>query len=471
MKRKWKIVLIILLVLLISGGVFASIKLNERGIVTVQTGHVSRGDITAVVTASGEIKPKNYINLGANAMGPLTEIYVKEGDHVRKGQVLAKIEATQAGADVSAQKAAINTALADSAAAEDGIRALHDGIETAQAGLDRAQAEMQRTKVNKDRGDELFKDKLIAKQDYDKTQAEYDTAIAGVYEARTKIAQAKSQESQAKQQLISAQRRVTQAQATLTRYADVFDKYSVIAPLDGIVTNLPVRVGETVVPGIQSSSASTVMTVADMSLITAEVKVDETDIVNVKLGQTGDVTIDAIPNKTFKGHVVEIGDTAILRSTGVAASQSAVSSQEAKDFKVVIALDNPPEEIRPGLSCTGKIVTATRQKALTIPIQALTVRQKGDLAPQAKGGQTVAQANSADDKANKEEIQGVFVVKDGKAVFQKVDTGITGATDIEVLNGLKDDDQIITGSYKTIRTLRNEAKVKVDNKAPVKTEA
>jgi HlyD family secretion protein len=470
-KRKWKIVLIILLVLLISGGVFASIKLNERGIVTVQTGHVSRGDITAVVTASGEIKPKNYINLGANAMGPLTEIYVKEGDHVRKGQVLAKIEATQAGADVSAQKAAINTALADSAAAEDGIRALHDGIETAQAGLDRAQAEMQRTKVNKDRGDELFKDKLIAKQDYDKTQAEYDTAIAGVYEARTKIAQAKSQESQAKQQLISAQRRVTQAQATLTRYADVFDKYSVIAPLDGIVTNLPVRVGETVVPGIQSSSASTVMTVADMSLITAEVKVDETDIVNVKLGQTGDVTIDAIPNKTFKGHVVEIGDTAILRSTGVAASQSAVSSQEAKDFKVVIALDNPPEEIRPGLSCTGKIVTATRQKALTIPIQALTVRQKGDLAPQAKGGQTVAQANSADDKANKEEIQGVFVVKDGKAVFQKVDTGITGATDIEVLNGLKDDDQIITGSYKTIRTLRNEAKVKVDNKAPVKTEA
>jgi HlyD family secretion protein len=432
---------------------------------------VSRGDITAVVTASGEIKPKNYINLGANAMGPLTEIYVKEGDRVRKGQVLAKIEATQAGADVAAQKAAINTALADSAAAEDGIRALHDGIETAQAGLDRAQAEMQRTKVNKDRGDELFKDKLIAKQDYDKTQAEYDTAIAGVYEARTKIAQAKSQESQAKQQLISAQRRVTQAQATLTRYADVFDKYSVIAPLDGIVTNLPVRVGETVVPGIQSSSASTVMTVADMSLITAEVKVDETDIVNVKLGQIGDVTIDAIPNKTFKGHVVEIGDTAILRSTGVAASQSAVSSQEAKDFKVVIALDNPPEEIRPGLSCTGKIVTATRQNALTIPIQALTVRQKGDLAAQPKGGQTVAQANSADDKANKEEIQGVFVVKDGKAVFQKVDTGITGATDIEVLKGLKDDDQIITGSYKTIRTLRNEAKVKVDNKAPVKTEA
>jgi HlyD family secretion protein len=456
---------------LISGGVFASIKLNERGIVTIQTGHVVRGDITAVVTASGEIKPKNYINLGANAMGPITEIYVKEGDHVRRGQVVARIEATQAAADVAAQKAAINTSMADSAAAEDGLRAAHDAIQTAQAGLDRAQAEMQRTKTNMDRSEQLYKDKLIAKQDYDKSKAEYDTAIAGVYEAQTRIAQAKSQESQAKEQLISYQRRITQAQATLTRFADVFDKYSVIAPLDGIVTNLPVRVGETVVPGIQSSSASTVMTVADMSLITAEVKVDETDIVTVKLGQQSDVTIDAIPNKIFKGHVVEIGNTAILRSTGVAASQSAVSSQEAKDFKVVIALDNPPDEIRPGLSCTGKIVTATRLKALTIPIQALTVRQKGDLQAAPKAGQTVAKPNSADDKANKEELQGVFVVKEGKAVFVKVDTGITGATDIEVLSGLSDGDQIITGSYKTIRTLRNEAKVKVDNKAPAKTEA
>src|ERR1700686_5126003 len=147
----------------------------------------------------------------------------------------------------------------------------------------------------------------------------------------------------------------------------------------------PVREGETVVPGVHNSAASTIMTIADMSLITSEVKVDETDIVNVKLDQIADITIDAIPNKTFKGHVIEIGNTAILRSSGVAASQSAVSSQEAKDFKVVIALDNPPDEIRPGLSCTGKVVTATRQKALTIPIQALTVRQKGDLEPVKKG--------------------------------------------------------------------------------------
>ena len=239
-----------------------------------------------------------------------------------------------------------------------------------------------------------------------------------------------------------------------------------VAPLDGVVTNLPVRVGETVVPGIQNSSASLIMTIADMSLITAEVKVDETDIVNVKLDQTADITIDAIPNKTFKGHVIEIGNTAILRSTGLAASQSAVSSQEAKDFKVVIALDDPPEEIRPGLSCTAKITTATRQKALSIPIQALTVRQKGDLAPRARRGvQAATKPDPVAEKAKKEEIQGVFVVTGGKAVFRKVETGITGTTDIEVLDGLKEGDEIVTGSYSVIRTLRNETRVKVDNKA------
>lgn len=471
MKRKWKILLILGLALLVTGGIFASIKMNQRGIVTVQTGRVLRQDLTAIVTASGEIKPRNYINLGANAMGPLTAIYVKEGDRVKKGQVVAQIENTQASADVSAQKAAINSALADSAASEAAAKAADDAINTAQAGIEKAKAELERTKSNITRADELFNQKLIAKQDYDQKKAEYDSALAGVKDAQTRVDQARALKAQSLANQTSAQRRVVQAQANLTRINDVLDKYSVIAPIDGIVTNLPVRVGETVVPGIQSSTASTVMTVADMSLITAEVKVDETDIVNVKLDQQADVTIDAIPNKTFKGHVIEIGNTAILRSTGLAASQSAVSSQEAKDFKVVIALSNPPDDIRPGLSCTSKVVTATRQKALTIPIQALTVRQKGELAPPPKGGvQAASQPDPATEKANKEELQGVFVVKNGKAEFRKVETGITGATDIEVLNGLKDGDEIITGSYKVIRTLRNEAKVKIDNKAPVKTE-
>ena len=176
-----------------------------------------------------------------------------------------------------------------------------------------------------------------------------------------------------------------------------------------------------------------------------------------------------MPNRTFKGHVVQIGDTAILRSTGLAASSSTTANQEAKDFKVVIAIDNPPDDIRPGLSCTGNIVTATRQRALTIPIQALTVRQRGDLDPPKKQDsvQAAPKLDAAAEKARKEEIQGVFVVRNGKAEFEKVVTGITGSTDIEVLSGLKDDDQIVTGSYKVIRTLRNAAKVKVDNRPPV----
>jgi HlyD family secretion protein len=224
--------------------------------------------------------------------------------------------------------------------------------------------------------------------------------------------------------------------------------------------------------GIQNSPGSTIMTIADMSVITAEVKVDETDIVNVKLNQVADITIDAIPNRTFKGHVIEIGNTAILRSTGLAASQSAISSQEAKDFKVVVALDSPPEEIRPGLSCTAKVTTATRPKVISIPIQALTVRQKGDLEPKKEGKDAQPTApDPAAEKAKKEEIQGVFVISGEKAQFRKVETGITGATDIEVLSGLKEGDEIITGSYKVIRTLRNDAKIKVDNKAPQKTES
>jgi HlyD family secretion protein len=223
---------------------------------------------------------------------------------------------------------------------------------------------------------------------------------------------------------------------------------------------------------VQNSAASTIMTIADMSLITAEVKVDETDIVNVKMQQAVDVSIDAMgAGKVFKGHVIEIGNTAILRSTGVAASQSAVSSQEAKDFKVVVALDSPPDDVRPGLSCTAKITTATRKNVLTIPIQALTVRQKGQLEPKPANGKAPPPApkklDPVAEKAKKEELQGVFVVAGGKAVFKKVETGITGATDIEVTGGLNDGDQIITGTYQVIRTIANEAQVNVDNKAPV----
>ncbi len=477
MKRKWKIWIFVIALVVVAGGVIAGSKYSQRGVVTVQTGRVSRQDLASVVTASGEIKPKNYVNIGSNAMqaSRILEILVKEGDRVKKGQLLARLESVQPEAEVAAQRAALSSAEADSSASEASLKAADENLRSVQAAIDRAAADLEQAKLDFARAEQLYKDKLIAKQEYDRRRTDLDAREAALREARARFAQTKALREQTAAQLAAAQRRVALAKANLVRSTDVLSRTMVTAPLDGMVTNLPVRVGETVVFGIQNSPASLIMTIADMSLITAEVKVDETDIVNVSLGQTADISIDAIPNKTFKGHVTEIGNTAILRSTGLAASQSAISSQEAKDFKVVIALDNPPDEIRPGLSCTSKITTATRQNVLTIPIQALTVRQKGDLEPQPKGGKGVQAASKPDpaaEKAKKEEIQGVFVVKGEKAEFRKVDTGITGATDIEVLKGLNNGEEIITGSYKVIRTLRNEAKVKVDNsvKAPVKTD-
>ncbi len=303
-----KIIITLLALVVLGGGVYASLRWSQRDLVVVQTTAVAREDLTAVVTASGEIKPKTYINLGANATGPITELLVKEGDRVRKNQVVARIENTQASADVAAQKAAIASAEADSAAAEAGMKAQDDSIATQVATLERYKSELDRAKVSLDRYEEMWKEKIAAKQDYDQKKSDYDSAAASVRENEARLSQQKSQRAQTLAQLTSAQRRVAQAVANQQRLDNVLARYDVLAPLDGVVTNLPVRVGETVVPGVQNSAASTIMTIADMSLITAEVDVDETDIVNVHLRQEASVSIEAMPNQTFMGHVIEIGN-------------------------------------------------------------------------------------------------------------------------------------------------------------------
>ena len=270
------------------------------------------------------------------------------------------MENTQPAADVAAQEANVSSSEADTTAAEAGLKVADENIHTMEAGLEHDKADLERMKADFDRAQELFNEKLLARQDFELKKFTYEAQKAQITQSAARIVQARAEREQSAAQLASYQRHIAQARAGLTRASDVLRKYDSFAPLDGVVTNLPMRVGESVVTGIQNSEGSTIMTIADMSIITAEVKVDETDIVSVHLGQPADITIDAIPNKTFKGHVTEIGDTAILRSTGLAASQSAISSQEAKDFKVVIAMDNPPDEVRPGLSCTAKITTATR---------------------------------------------------------------------------------------------------------------
>jgi len=432
----------------------------QQAIVKVQTERAVRRNLVSVVTASGEIKPRNYINIGANNMGRITDINVAEGDQVKAGQTLAKLETVQPAADVAAQKANLDLTRSELAASKANIQANEAAQESQRASLKRAEAEQERAKINFDRAAELFEAALIPRQDYDQRRADYEAARAAVEEAKAQIEQLKAQQKQLQALTASASNRVNQAEAQLRRVSDVLQKHYAVSPIDGVVTNLPVRVGETVVPGIQNSAASLIMTIADMSLITAEVKVDETDIVTVKLGQIADVSIDAEPDKNFRGRVIEIGNTAILRSTGVAASQSNVASQEAKDFKVVVALDDPPEGIRPGMSCTARITTATRENALTIPIQAVTVRMASDLGQ----AHNPASATAAAEPAGRDrEVEGVFVIAGEQVEFRPLKIGITGASNVEVLEGLREDDEVVTGSYQILRTIRAGTKVKVEN--------
>lgn len=432
---------------------------SSKNVVTVQTGKIQRQDLTTVVSASGEIKPKTYVNIGANAYGKITHLYVKEGDQVKKGQLLAQLENVQSAADVNANEASLQAAETDALAADAALK-------TSQADLQRAQADYDRNKLDWDRAQSLFKDGLISKSDFDSRKNAWATADSGLVQAQARVAQAKAQND-------SAGKHVSQARANLTRVTDVLQKTTYSAPYDGVVTNLPVREGESVVIGIQNALGSTLMTIADMAVITAEVKVDETDIVNVHLGQSADITIDAIPKKIFHGTVSEIGDNAIVRSSGVSTSQQATASEEAKDFKVVVTLSDAPHDLRPGLSTTAKITTATRSNVLSLPIQALTLRSKEQIAQQTNPpGSVHAAAPAAKEVASKpkkdDDIQGVFVIRSKKAVFVPVTTGITGTTDIEVQDGLKEGDEVITGSYKVLRTLRPGASVKIDNTAPKK---
>lgn len=462
--KTWKKVVMAVVVLAVLGGiVLFSVNQANKGVVTVQTSKVGKqDDLVSIVTASGEIKPTTYTNVTAQGFGRITEILVKEGDHIKKGDKLLLQDNVQATADVQAQGAAINSAEAAVQAAEASYRA-------AQADLVTQQANMEKAKLDWERGQGLYKDGLIPKQDFDQRKTTYDAAAATVDSSRARVLSMNAQLSQTRAQL-------GQSQAVDKRQRDVLSKTIYTSPINGIVSYLPEKVGDYVVPGITNTNGSFLMTLSDMSTVTAEVKVDETDIVNIKMGQEADITVDALPGKVFKGKVTEIGSQATLRSSGLATTQSTTSTQEAKDFKVVVTLDSPPDNLRPGLSTTAKIKTAEKKAVIAIPIQALAVRTRKDLEEAAKNskgqgtsGVTLAAApplNPGDPK--KDEIQGVFVVNGKKAVFHPVETGITGVTDIEVTKGLQVGDEIVTGSYKALRTLKPEASVKVDNTAPKK---
>ncbi len=461
MKAWGKIGLSFALVALIGGGAALSFYELNKGVLTVQTGTTVRQDLTSVVTASGEIRPKNYTNVLGEGIGKITDITVKEGDRVKKGDVLLHLENIQPGADVQAQAATVQ-------ASESGMKAAAASFDSAVATVAQRQADLDKAKFDWQRSQELYKSQLISRQDYDASKAVYDAAVAALNAAQAQMAQSRAAREQARANQ-------DQATATLTHMKDVLRKTTYTAPISGIVSYIDVRVGENVVPGIQNAQGSFLMTISDMSVVTAEVKVDETDITNLHIGQPAEVTIDAIPGRTFMGHVSEVGELAILRTSGQAAmTATTANTQEARDFKVIVTLDDPPPSLRPGLSTTAKIQTAHKANVLTVPIQSLAVRSEKALKEAQQGdAENITLAASSSDAgvdSAKDDIQGVFVVRNGHAVFVPVQTGITGVTDIEVTSGLQEGDQIITGSYKALRTLRPGGKVKVDNSPPKRDE-
>lgn len=447
-----KIILSIVILLVVAGIVTFTIVRAQAGYTKVMTAKVLRQNLVSTVSGTGQIKPKTYVNIGAQTIGSISHLYVKEGDRVRKGQILATIENVQQSANVTGQKAAI-------AAANTDVVAAVANVNTQEAAVAHANADLVQKKLDYHRAQALYDAQVMSKQNFDAAQAAYDTDLATLAQAEAAVVQAKAQ-------VASARGHVKTQVADLAVNQDLYNKTIAIAPFDGIVTNLPVREGETVVPGIQGTDGSVLMTLADVSVITAEVKVDETDIVNVALGQPADVTVDAIPGKVFKGHVTEVGDQALLRSTGLATSQTTSGQEEAKDFKVVITLDHPSDELKPGLSTTAKITTATRENAIVIPIQALVMRD-----PDPKPGQIV----SNDPTQDPNDVQGVFVVRDEKgklhARFVPVTTGITGTTNVQVLSGLKPGDEIVTGTFHVLRDLKNDALLKRDNTPQQKQQA
>ena len=436
-----KILLSILAAVVVITLVVVFIWRQQSGYTKVLTAKITKQDLATVVSGTGQIKPRTYANLGATAMGRITHLYVKEGDLVKKGQTVASIENVQQEANVSGQTATIaafKTDIAASVAAE----------KTAEANVEKAKADLEQKHLDWERAKGLYQAGVMAKQDYDAKKAAFDTDVSSVDQAVASLNQAKAQTD-------SARGHLKTQESMLRSYQNQLSLTMAVAPFDGIVTNEPVREGETVVEGIQNTEGSTLMTLADMSIITAE------------------VTVDALIGKTFKGHVTLVGDQALLRSTGVATSQSTTGTEEAKDFKVVVTLDDPSGELRPGLSCTAKITTARKSNVLSLPIQALTMHDPATDNTKSTGGVQAATLPT-NGVAKSNPVQGVFVVdkdKSGRlrAKFVPVTTGITGATDIEVLTGLNEGQEVVTGPYKTLRDLKGGSLLKRDTVKPVTT--
>lgn len=395
MKRRTKLITIVVVVLALAGITTASIVSRGKEGTPVTFGKVEQLDLTSKVTANGQIDAQRKVDLSAHVMGQIVNLAVREGDVVKKGDFLLQIDQKQLAA--SAQGAAAST------------RALLSERDAARANFADAQRTFERARNN-------FEQRIIPAAELDRARTAMDAARAN---------------------LAAIEQRIQQAQANLAAARDTLSKTTMTAPMGGIITALPVEEGEVAVIGTMNNPGTRLLTIADMSVVEAVMEVDETDIPNVKVGQPATVTIDAYPNRTFEGLVVEVGSSP-MNASGMA------TSTEAVNFEVKIQLKNPPEGVRPGFSASADIITGTRSKATAIPIQALVVREKPGTAP----GKVAV------------DEEGVYLVRDGTAHFAPVKTGLAGETHIEILSGLAPGQQLVTGPFRALRDLKDGDKVR-----------
>jgi HlyD family secretion protein len=471
-KKLWIAGAVIVLLAIIAA---ASIYFSRKDRTLVQTAEVQlKAELTSMVTASGEVRAKQFVDLQPEISGIIEELYVREGDSVKKGEILLRIDPIQTDAETSIARSQYEAAVAEDRAqtfeianAEVNIMRDETSLKSARAELIQAEFNFTRAERSFRRQQQLHEEGLISRDDYEASQNEFRSTEARLEVQKANVALiedqidiAKNNLSRMKSAAKASRARMESAAASLTKARDQSSKSTIKSPLDGVITHLNKEQGERAVPGMMSNPEATIMTIADLSVIQAELEVDETDVVNVSLQDIAEVQIDALPDTVFEGEVVEIGNSPIQSS-----------GQEAKDFKVIVTLQDPSPKLRPGMSCTSDITTDTKHDVLVIPIQALTVREVevdewGDyIEPDLddKNGSSVARAAAGEQEIREEELEGVFVVQKNKTVrFRPVKTGITGESEIEVLEGLEEGEEIVSGSFQTLRTIEDGEAVKID---------
>ena len=386
------------------------------------------------------MQPKRFVNISADTVGRVTDLAVDEGARVKKDQFLLEVDPRNLRSAVVRTQASLE-------AAKSQEKQLSLALEGARTSLKQAED-------NYNRQQQLWKGGLTTREALDRAESDL----------KLRQSDLRTQEQQVQTQKL----RMAQEEASLETDRYNLSKVRIVSPIDGIVTRRNIEEGEMVMIGTMNNAGTVLLTIADMSVIEAEVEVDETDIPSLRLGQATKITIDAVPDKTFAGKVTEIGNSPIQ-------SAGAASSAQATNFKVVVTFDTEIPEVRPGFTCTAEITTATRASAIALPIQATTVREmvlddKGQIvrAPETDPKRPAAarpggvQASELKPGQTRKELEGVFLVRDGKAVFTPVTTGIAGEKFFEVLSGVKDGDSVIVGPFSSVRELRDGAAVKVE---------